>query len=129
MKTTDHVGKQQYSDGRSSPGPRSRPLIPWPLFGLAFLVVFAALSAVFVMTAIRDTSDAPGEAVELSAAPEPGAVLWTEEAEQALSQVPWFVRPRVREAAEQNARDLGLERVTLDVLSELRPSFAETGED
>lgn len=129
MKTTDHVGKQQYSDGRSRLGPRSRPLIPWPLFGLAFLVVFAALSAVFVMTAIRDTSDAPGEAVELSAAPEPGAVLWTEEAEQALTQVPWFVRDRVREAAERNARDLGLERVTPDLLSELRPSFTRTGDE
>ncbi len=129
MNTTDHVGRQQNSDGRSSPGPHSRPLIPWPLFGLVFLVVFAVISAVFVLLANRDTSDAPGEAVELSAAPEPGAVLWTEEAEQALSQVPWFVRPRVREAAERNARDLGLERVTLDVLSELRPSFAETGED
>lgn len=129
MNTTDHVGRQQNGDGRSSPGPHSRPLIPWSLFGLAFLLVFAVISAVFVLLANRDTSDAPGEAVELSAAPEPGAVLWTEEAEQALTQVPWFVRIRVREAAEQNARDLGLERVTLDVLSELRPSFSETGED
>ncbi len=129
MNTMNHVGRQQNSDGRSSPGPHSRPLIPWPLFGLAFLVVFAVISAVFVLLANRATSDAPGEAVELSAAPEPGAVLWTEEAEQALIQVPWFVRDRVREAAEQNARDLGLERVTLDVLSEFRPSFVETGEE
>lgn len=129
MKTTDHVWREQNSDESSSPGPRSRPLIPWPLFGLAFLLVFAGISAVFVVLANRDTSDAPGEAVELSAAPAPLAVLWTEEAEQALSQVPWFVRPRVREAAEQDARDRGLERVTLEVLLEFRPSFAETGED
>jgi hypothetical protein len=49
-------------------------------------------------------------------------VEWDEEAERRLRNVPFFVRPLVRVRAERAARERGLSRVTVELLSELRTS-------
>lgn len=62
--------------------------------------------------------ESPSEAPE-----KPGAAIpvpWTEEAEERLSRVPFFIRGRVKQAAEWMAHRDGLSQVSAEVLERLR---------
>ncbi|MBI5599433.1 MAG: radical SAM protein [Deltaproteobacteria bacterium] len=47
-------------------------------------------------------------------------VVWTEEAEERLSKVPGFLRGMVKKGVERYVREKGLDRVTPEIMSELK---------
>ena len=53
-------------------------------------------------------------------------LVWTEEAEERLNRVPFFIRGRVRQAAEAYVRQLGHLQVTPEVLEHLRKKAYHT---
>ena len=50
----------------------------------------------------------------------PSAIGWTEEAEERLGRIPFFIRARVRKSAEAYVGQRGLPHVTTEVLAQLR---------
>jgi light-independent protochlorophyllide reductase subunit B len=50
--------------------------------------------------------------------------LWTQDAEQALKKIPFFVRKKARANTERFARDRNLSSITLDVLYEAKAHYA-----
>lgn len=48
------------------------------------------------------------------------AVVWTQEAQERLGRVPFFIRGRVKQSAEAYVRQRGLDQVTAEVLTHLR---------
>jgi len=54
---------------------------------------------------------------------------WTQEAEEAISKVPFFVRKRVRRRVEEEATSLGARVVTLDHVRSCQRRFMERMED
>ena len=51
------------------------------------------------------------------------AMAWTDEAEQLLREVPFFVRPAVRRRIEKLASEAGLAEVSGDFYRQARASF------
>ncbi|MFM7313672.1 MAG: PCP reductase family protein [Cyanobium sp.] len=51
------------------------------------------------------------------------AVRWSDEAEQSLREVPFFVRPAVRRRIESLASEAGLQEVDADFYRQARDSF------
>lgn len=54
---------------------------------------------------------------------------WSKEAKEALKQVPFFVRKRVKARVEEEARSQGSDRVTLDHVKTCKRRFLERMED
>ncbi len=52
---------------------------------------------------------------------------WSSEAEQALKEVPFFVRPAVRKKIESIANAAGINVIDADVYSEARAQFNKRG--
>jgi anaerobic sulfite reductase subunit C len=48
---------------------------------------------------------------------------WTEDAENAIKKVPFFVRKKVRARVEKDATELGRNRITLDIVQSSRKRF------
>ncbi|MBI3953956.1 MAG: radical SAM protein [Chloroflexi bacterium] len=77
-----------------------------------------------------------GEAAQPPAAPRgfapPENIAWTQEALERMSNVPFFIRGRVKESAEAYARKQGLTQITPQLLADLhararRPAAPEAG--
>lgn len=47
-------------------------------------------------------------------------VIWTDEAQKALKQIPFFVRPKVQKRVEEYAREHGYALITLDLVYEVK---------
>ncbi len=56
--------------------------------------------------------------------PDVGAPAWTEEAEQALGKVPFFVRGKARRNTEHFAQERGIDRITVDTLYDAKSHFS-----
>ncbi|MEJ2534090.1 MAG: ferredoxin:protochlorophyllide reductase (ATP-dependent) subunit B [Gammaproteobacteria bacterium] len=55
---------------------------------------------------------------------DPSAPSWTDEAEQALGKVPFFVRGKARRNTENYALERGIERITLDTLYDAKAHYS-----
>jgi light-independent protochlorophyllide reductase subunit B len=53
-----------------------------------------------------------------------GALVWSDEAEQALKKIPFFVRKKARANTETFARERNLSPISLDVLYEAKAHYA-----
>lgn len=50
----------------------------------------------------------------------PAELAWTEEAQKAMKQIPFFVRPKVQKRVEDYARERGYALITLDLVFEVK---------
>ena len=54
-------------------------------------------------------------------------MIWSEEAENAVSKAPFFVRKRIRSKVEQFAKDRGKTRVDMDDVTDLKKQYLSKG--
>ena len=101
----------------------ARRLITQCSFAAAFVLLFLAISALFVMLGSR-ALDQSGRSSTNATNERSVDVVWTDDATAILERIPWFVRDSVRQSAEQRARTEKISLITPDLLGQLQPGFA-----
>ena len=63
------------------------------------------------------------EVASAFAKPESTTIVWTSEAEERISRIPFFVRSMAKKSVEQFAQENGYKEITVEVMNEVRGNF------